>query len=272
MKNNNTVRRSLRAGSLVALALASSSAWAESLALDPVSIWLGGYYANTELELEAKTHDVDVPTGRVDLDTGHDTVGRARLDFVLFDTQGLTFDYYALSRSSSETLSEPFSYQGIPFQLNSTLKGKLDFSAGSASYHWWFGNDTDVLGVGLGATYYRAELDVAGTIDLNGQSAAGHASWDEDAVAPLLTLAYRHAFSDAVRVYFDASGVRKNGGNLTGHLYDVRAGVEWFPWHNVGLGAEYGATRIRLDRESDGYDANLDIKLDGPSLFARFRF
>ena len=66
--------------------------------------------------------------------------------------------------------------------------------------------------------------------------------------------------------------MKKNGGPLSGHLYDARIGVEWFPWHNVGLGAEYGTTRIRLHRDAELYDADLDINLDGPSLFARFRF
>ncbi len=47
----------------VLLAAASSSAMAEgSLALDPVSIWLGGYYANTEVDVAAKGNGIDAST------------------------------------------------------------------------------------------------------------------------------------------------------------------------------------------------------------------
>jgi len=268
----NTLR-TLSTASLAAFAFASTAAWADKpLPLDNVSVWLGGYYANTEVDLDAKTRAGDLSTGRLELDEGHETVGRARVDFLLFNTQGIEFDYYTLDHSATHTLSQPFSYQGIPFQLNSTVKGKLDFTAGSASWHWWLDAGEDVFGVGLGATYYKAKLAVAGTVELNGQTTAATASWDEDAVAPLLTIAYKHAFSDDLRVYVDGSGVYKSNGNLHGHIYDARGGIEWFPWHNVGVGAEYGVSRIKLDREGNAYDANLDIKLDGPSLFARFRF
>jgi hypothetical protein len=257
------------------LAATATSAWADpSPALDRVSLWLGGYYANADVGLKASTDVLGdtVRTGKLDLESGHETVGRARLDFLIFDSQGFSFDYYTLSHSRTQTLRQPFTYEGVPFELDTTLKGNLDFTAGSAAYHWWFGSGSDVFGLGLGATYYRAKLGIAGTVALDGQSAAASARWDDDAVAPLVTLAYKHAFSDDLRVYLDASGVKKNGGKLSGHLYDARVGVEWFPWHNVGLGAEYGLTRIRLERDSQHYDANLDIDMDGPSLFARLRF
>jgi hypothetical protein len=255
------------------LASMSSAAMAEdSLALDPVSIWLGGYYANTEVGLDAKARGIDADTGKITLAEGDETVARARLDVLLFGSQGLEFDYYSLDHSTTQTLSQPFTYQGLPFQVDSTLRGKVEFSAGTAAYHWWFGDATDAFGVGLGGAYYRAKLKVEGTVALNGDSTAGSASWDGDAVAPLVTLAWRHAINDSLRVYVEGSGIYKTGGTLSGHLYDARAGVEWFPWRNVGLAAEYGDTRIKLDRDNHTFDTNLDIKLHGPSLFARFRF
>jgi hypothetical protein len=263
----------LRATVAVAASLASSLAAAEgSQALDPVSIWLGGYYANTEVDIDAKAHDPDISTGKLNLAEGDETVGRARLDVLLFGSQGLEFDYYSLHHSATQTLTAPFTYQGLPFEVDSTLRGKVDFSAGTAAYHWWFGDATDAFGVGLGGAYYRIKLGIDGTISLAGQSTAGSASWDADAVAPLLTLGWRHAINDSLRVYVEGSGIYKSGGTLSGHLYDARAGVEWFAWRNAGFALEYGDTRIKLDRETHSFDTNLDLKLHGPSLFARFRF
>jgi hypothetical protein len=40
----------------------------------------------------------------------------------------------------------------------------------------------------------------------------------------------------------------------------------------VGLGAEYGYSRISLHQHRDDFNDGLDMKLSGPSLFARFRF
>lgn len=261
----------ITAGACALFAYASAAS-AESLALDPVSIWLGGYYANTEVDIDAKGNSVDASTGRIALAEGHETVARARLDVLLFGSQGLEFDYYTLDHSTSQTLTQPFTYQGLPFQLDSTLRGKVEFSAGEAAYHWWFGDETDAFGVGLGGAWYSAKLRVEGTVALAGQSSSGSASWDGDAIAPLVTLALRHAITDSLRVYLEGSGIYKNGGTLSGHVYDARGGVEWFPLKNAGFALEYGDTRIKLDRNGNTFDTNVDIKLHGPSLFARFRF
>jgi len=258
---------------VAAVAAAAGGAHAEtSRALDPVSLWIGGYRANADLSISASTDPGDVDTGRVGLTEGHETIGRARLDLVFLESQGLTFDFYSLSHGTSHLVDEPFSYDGTEYQLGSDLHAKLTLSSGSAAYRWWFGTADDVFGLGLGAAYYRAKLTVDGVAVVDDDVAAVHKRWDESAVAPMLTLGYKHAFSEDLRFYIDAWGVRKNGGALSGHIYDARLGVEWFPWHSVGIGAEYGVSRIHLNRQKNIYNADLDIDLDGPSLFARFRF
>jgi len=256
------------------LALASSAARADdgAQALDRVSIWLGGYYPDTSLDIRGQSNTQSDLGGRLHVDADRETVGRARLDFLVFDSQGFTLDYYTLDRTQDQRLAREFNYDGVPFQVDSNLQTQVKFSAGSAAWHWWFGSDTDVFGIGLGATYYKVELGFDGSAVVNGQEASASARWSEDAIAPMLTLGFKHAFSDSLRVYATALGVRKNGGVLDGHIVDGRVGVEWFPWHNFGFGAEYGSTRVYLKRHAQRYSANLDIDLDGPSLFARLRF
>jgi len=243
-----------------------------SPALDRASLWLGGYYANTTLKLEAEADHGRVDTGELKLARGRDAVGRARIDLLLFDRQGLSFDWYTLGRSSSSRLTRDFTYEGVPFVLDSTMHGRLRFSAGSVAWHWWLGEGNDVFGIGLGAVWYRASLALRGTVSLEDITADGSARWSDDAVAPLLDLAWRHAFSDDLRAYVALSGVRKNGGRLSGHVHDARIGLEWFPWQRLGIGCEYGYTRVSLERRAHAYDAGLGIDLDGPSLFARMRF
>ncbi|HEY0178793.1 MAG TPA: autotransporter outer membrane beta-barrel domain-containing protein, partial [Dokdonella sp.] len=134
------------------------------------------------------------------------------------------------------------------------------------------GSGPDVLGLGIGAAYYKVEAGLSARVNVNDQELSGWTHYDDDAVAPLLTLGWRHAFSDAFRFYVDASGVKKNGGDLSGHIYNGAAGFEWFPWHNVGIGAEYAVTRIRLDRDAHNYTANLNVDLNGPAAYLRMRF
>lgn len=270
----NAIRLLCAAVAAALIGLASPGARADdgAQALDRISIWAGGYYPDTTFDIRGQASSQSDLGSRVRVDAGSDTIGRVRLDFLVFGSQGFTLDYYTLDRSRSQHLAYEFDYDGVPFQVDTNLNTQVKFSAGSAAWHWWFGSDADVFGVGLGATYYKAELRLAGTVSADGQSASGEASWSSSAVAPLLTFGYKHAFSDSLRVYATASGVRKSGGTLSGHIVDGRVGVEWFPWHNVGIGAEYGSTRIYLKRHAQQYSANLDIDLDGPALFARLRF
>lgn len=270
--------RAGRAAAFISLALASSVTFAQqSPALDRVSIWLGGYRANTDTTIGASDKSGQLNGDfNLEKDLGfadHKSVPRARLDFLIGDSQGFSLDYYSVNRSRSKTLSQGISYAGNDYSASATVKGKLDFDFGSAAYRWWFGQGSDVFGLGLGGAYYRVHTGISGEANVNGDSVGQVSSSSNDSAwAPMLQLGWRHAFNDQWRMYFDAAGVKKNGGRLNGHIVNAALGLEWFPWKNVGLGAEYGYSRIVLHQRKQNYNANLDMKLDGPSLFVRFRF
>ena len=243
-----------------------------SLALDPVSVWLGAYYPDTKVDLSVRDRAANLDSGKLNFDAGNATLPRARVDVLLFGTQGLSFDYYRFERDRTQTLSDPFSIGGNVIDPGASIRGKFTLDIGNASYRWWFGGDSDVFGVGVGAAYYKVKAGVSAQADVNGTGYSAAYGYSDDAVAPLVTLGFRHAFSDALRVYLDASGVKKNGGNLSGHIYNAALGVEWFPWHNIGIGAEYAATRVSLDARRSNLDADLDLKLHGPAAYLRMRF
>jgi len=279
--NDRILRSPLMRGTLLVLPclLASHPASAQqSPALDRVSLWLGAYDADMDTVIGADTAVQDrTVAGNVNLehDLGfqrHKTTPRVRLDFLLGDSQGFSFDYYRLRRTRTKTLSDALDYDGNSYLASAAVSGKLNFNFGSAAYRWWFGSGNDVFGVGLGGAYYGVHAGISGTASVNGESAEASSSTSETAWAPMLQLGWRHAFNDQVRMYADVSGVKKNGGRLSGHIYNAALGVEWLPWQHVGLGAEYGYTRIRLYQHKHNYDANLDMKVTGPSLFVRVRF
>lgn len=268
----------LRSAAFLPLALASSLACAQqSPALDRVSVWLGGYVAQADTTIGASDKN-DQFSGDFNLEddlgfSDRKSVPRARLDFLVGDSQGFSLDYYSVNRSRTKSLARSISYDGNDYSAAATVRGKLNFDFGSASYRWWFGHGNDVFGLGLGGAYYRVNASISGEASVNGEPAGETSSSTSDSAwAPMLQLGWRHAFNDQWRMYADASGVKKNGGRLNGHILNAAVGVEWFPWQNVGFGAEYGYTRIVLRQRKHDYDANLDMKLDGPSLFVRLRF
>ena len=259
-----------RAGILTLLGLAATSAWADPPpALDRFSLSVGGFYADPRVQVGATTSDgrVDTPTD----DLSHVTLPRVKADMLLGDAQGLSLDYYRYDKSYKPTLSGSSDAAGLPLSGTATLNGTLRLDLAQLAYKWWLGHGDDVFGLGAGAAYYRAEL--SGTVNgtLNGISGSASGGTSDDAYAPLLELGWRHAFSPDVRLYADASGVKKNGGRINGHIYGGDLGVEWLLSRSVGLAADYAVSKISLNRDADNSD-HFNVRLSGPSVFLKVRF
>lgn len=246
-----------------------------SPALDRLSVLLGSYYSDNGTIVHSQTPDGSL-TGTLDVEKDLGFRPRAwsprgRVDVLIGDTQGLTFDYYRYRRQHSALLQHTFTYEGATYDAQALLHGALNFDFGSAAYRWWLGRGNDVVGLGLGAGYYKIDATLSGDATVAGMSGHAETSTTADAWAPLLQLGWRHAFGEHWRLYLDASGVKKNGGPLYGHVYNTSLGMQWFPTRRFGLSLEYDVNRIRLFQRRDAYANRLDLKLDGPSLFATFR-
>ncbi|HEY3519934.1 MAG TPA: hypothetical protein VGK80_02705 [Rhodanobacteraceae bacterium] len=274
-------RRFRRALAMIAVAAAVVAASftvsaQQSPALDRVSVWLGGYYSSNKTTVSGQgtgtyagiqgTLDFENDLGLKD----HSADPRARLDFLIGDSQGFSFDYYQIHRNVSGDYAAAIPELGT--DVGAHIDSNIDYDFGSASYKWWFGHASDVFGIGLGAAYYNVDFRVNGTAQAGDDSTDFSDSYDESAWAPMLTLGWRHAFDEHWRMYIDASGVKKNGGDLSGHIWNAALGVEWFPWQNVGFALEYAASRLHLDKNFDEGNAKLDLNSDGPAFYLRARF
>jgi len=255
-----------------ALALTSASAFADhSPALDRFSLSAGAYYVDPTFRVNANTQYGNFQSG--DIDRDRTTLPRIRGEILLFDSQGLSFDYFTYKKNNSGAIdrSAPI---GTGSSLTANGDANLQVDMASVAYKWWIGQGNDVFGIGLGGGYYRAHLDVNAAATLNGTSGTFSESYTEKTWAPLVELGWKHAFSKDFRLYAEASGVKKNWGRVTGHIYSAAFGAEWYPLANLGIGADYGITRININRSGGGTinDANLDIRLKGPSAYVKVRF
>lgn len=275
--------RACRAGLALAacLGLSGVAAAQRSPALDRASLSIGGFDARSSTVLHARTTDGSL-YGDVHLENDlgfprRDWTQRLRADFMIDDDQGLSFDFYRYRRAHHAVLDTGILYNGVTYDTHALAEGLLGFDFGSVAYRWWVGRGDDVLGLGIGAGYYRVEASISGQATvtaLPGYSVTGYTvtSTNDNAWAPLLQLGWRHALGEHWRLYADASGVKKNGGRLHGHAYRAALGVQWFPAPSWGISADYGIQRIRLWRRHYYYRDSLDLKLDGPSVYATLRF
>lgn len=250
--------------------LAAGSAWADpSPALDRMSFSAGAFYADPSINVGADTRYGRIDSGNMGQE--HAWVPRVKASLLIGDTQGFDFDYYRYDKSYNPTVSGSTTSNGAPVSGTAALNGDLRLDLAQLAYKWWIGSGNDVFGLGAGAAYYHARVDATAQATVNGISGTASGSTSDNTFAPLIELGWRHAFNSNLRVYAEASGIKKNGGNITGHIYGGALGVEWFPWKDVGLVADYGISKIQLNRENND-SANLDIRLKGPSAYLKVRF
>lgn len=245
-----------------------------SPALDRVSIWLGGFQADIDGYLSLRDPGNNVDTGDQQILSGDKTVQRAKLDWLIMDSQGFSVDYFRINDKSSRGISQPFTFNGVNYTAAGQIASDTTLDIGNFSYRWWFGDASNnhVFGLGLGAAYYRLDATLNASVSLAPLSYSTIERYDESGWAPLVTLGWRSKITDQVRIYADLSGVRKDGGDLSGTITNAAIGAEWFPWKNVGIGAEYASTRIRLKQKNDAATARMRLEFDGPAVYLRLRF
>ncbi|MGK5076557.1 hypothetical protein [Janthinobacterium sp. ZB1P44] len=255
---------------VLGIATAAATARAEpSPALDRVSISVGAFSADPRINIGADTQfgRIDAPESK----QSHTTIPRIKADLLIGDRHGLAFDYYRYDKSYTPSLTGETIINGQPVTGTATANADLKLDLAKLAYKWWLGSGNDTLGIGLGAAYYHANLNGTATGVVNGETATARDSIGEHAFAPLLEVGWRHAFTPDLRMYAEASGIKKNGGRINGHIYGGNVGVEWFPFKNIGFVADYGISKIKLHRDSER-DADLNIRLTGPSAYVKVRF
>ena len=255
---------------VLGIATAAATARAEpSPALDRVSISVGAFSADPRINIGADTQfgRIDAPESK----PSHTTIPRVKADLLIGDRHGLAFDYYRYDKAYTPTLTGETIINGQPVTGTATANADLKLDLAKLAYKWWLGSGNDTFGIGLGAAYYHAGLNGTATGIVNGETATARDSISEHAFAPLLEVGWRHAFTPDLRMYAEASGIKKNGGRINGHIYGGNVGVEWFPFKNIGFVADYGISKIKLHRDSER-DAGLNIRLTGPSAYVKVRF
>ena len=271
----NDARRAILGAALAAAA--GGVIAAPAAPLDRFSIAAGAFSTKADIMVDADTSFGRIESGRQKSDRA--TVPHVKAELLLGDRQSIAVDYLRYDKPYHPTLSGNTVIDGETVSGTANFNGDLRLDVSKAAYKWWFGQQNDVFGIGVGAAYYRAEVagtasaQVQGTV--NGvpvtRNLSGTDASRDSAYAPVLDLGWRHAFSPEVRMFVEASGIKKNGGKINGHIYSGAVGVEWFMTKNVGLALDYGIQKIDLHRDSDR-DSELRIKLAGPSAYLKARF
>lgn len=261
---------------LFLMALAQYSRADIPLALDRFSAAFGGFYPSVDTRVSLsgpQLAGLPIDFERSESLDNHRTLPNLHVEWLVFDSQGFSIGGYQYSKTEGTRFTRDFEFDGSDYHVDAHAEAGLRIYTYNAAWHWWFAPSAhDVIGAGLGAVYYKIKGMLSAGIAVNDASIAGSTSAETSAVAPLLTLAWRHAFSENLRAYVDCSGVRKSFGTVTGHLVNATVGAEWYPFHNLGFALEYSSNALSLKATKQEWQARASIDFRGPAAFVRMRF
>lgn len=250
-----------------------------SPALDRISLSVGAFYAEPKVSATVGNSFASFNTGDVTAD--RKALPRIAGEILLGDNHGISFEAFRYSQNYANAGTA--GYTSGPFGVTGTAGLNLNFDLDVArlGYRYWFGSGNTVFGIGAGIGYYKVKLETnafaAASANLPGLGFYGtngnYSRQDsDDAVAPMLEVGVRHAISPDLRLFFDASGIRKGGSSgVHGSIYNAQLGAEWFPWRNVGVSLAYAVTDVDLKRDDPGLQG-LRIKFQGPVAAVKARF
>jgi len=246
------------------------------MALDRATLSLGGFFPTVDSTIAANGPGITGTDVSFQRDLGlddHRTLTSGRIDLLVFDSQGFSIGGYQYSKKAGTTLARDIEFGGSDYHASAFVEARMRLQTIDAAWHWWFeAGEQDVLGVGLGAAYYNLRGSIDGGISVNDHSLSGHGEADGNAIAPLLTFGWRHAFTEGLRTYAYFSGVRKPSGPVTGHLLNGTVGAEYYPWQNLGFSLEYSANHLDLKADKESWEGRASIHFHGPAAYVRARF
>jgi hypothetical protein len=261
---------------IAALGFAASACADVPEPLDRFALSIGGFYPTVDARISANGPQVAGTDVNFQRDLGldnHRTLTSLRLDLLVLDSQGFSVSGYQYSKHAGAALARTIEFDGNEYDASAFVQAQLRLRTVDAAWHWWFAPTVqDVIGVGLGAAWYDLKGTIDGGVAVNGNAIAGHGEAEGSAAAPLLTLGWRHAFSENLRGYADFSGVRKPSGALTGHLLNGTLGAEYYPWRNLGVALEYSVNDLDLKADKESWEGRARIHFRGPATFVRLRF
>lgn len=267
----------------LALALVGHSALAADVApLDVFWIGAGVYESRNDLDIRLDGRDLAAGTNvNLQRDFGFDNRENAasfEAGFTVANRHQIAASMHRYDSSSTRTLTNTFDIDDQQFAVDAAFAGTLDVRTTTVGYTYFFhSTESSAFGVGIGGVRYgvEAQLSAIGQLDDgSGQPEliSANVRKSEDVWAPLLRAQYSRMLGERWRLGLELAGVKKSGGSVQGDALDAIAGVDYFPWQNVGLSLRYNYNNVSLEYDKVSYLGTLDLKNRGPSINALIRF
>ncbi len=199
---------------------------------------------------------------------GYWRLGRhARIDFTLLNW----------NRTASHVLEEDIQVGDDIFHAGASLDTALRVWDAEVYYSYSLINKPKTeAGLMIGVSTLVNTVSVEGQAAITGSGGSTATSFDRQSrslVAPIPAVGAHFRYTLLPGFLFTAriKGFAATIGDVKGTLLDWKVALDWYPWKNVGIGAAWAQTQIKVENNGDP-SARLDYKYEGPTGYISLVF
>ena len=266
----------LNLGLLLSALLPGAAAAVEPL--DRFNFSIGTYATRFDTKVRADGEAFDGTTVDLRRDLGLDpdhAIAFAGLSWRPFERHEFGLWYFSDGTEAERRLQRDISFEDHVYRASSTVRTEHDLDSIEAYYVWWgMRSENWALGPRLGLTWYRVELGLEATLDIDGEPVGRGVVADRfngDLPAPTLGAGWRWTPGEDWRISADAGWLSTRINDIDGTVGYGRLGVEWHPWSNVGLLLDCNFMNIRASTERRHFNGHLEVFNSGVRLGLVYR-
>jgi hypothetical protein len=187
------------------------------------------------------------------------------------------FGYTGWNRGASRTLDRDIVVGDTTYHAGATLDSRIRVSLVEAYYGYSFWNTPKFeAGLQLGVSAIINSVNVEGTGSLTGGGGSASGSFSSQtrsltAPVPAIGAQLRYTIVPSLLVSGRIRGMSATIDNVKGSVVEGRAGLDYYPWKNVGIGAAYDYMDIKVSKQNDP-TLELDYKYSGPMVYLSLVF
>jgi len=260
----------------------SSSNWMAVKGMDErFRLDLGGFFQNftTTIRVDSEKYGKGTEVNLED-DLGLDSnQANFRADgYWRFGRHGrLDFSYTGWNRTANHVIDRDVTIGDTTYHAGATLDSRLKVSLAELYYGYSFWNTPEFeagLQIGLSAVINKTSFEGTGTVTGGGGSQGGSFSSETrslTAPVPAIGAQLRYTLLPGFLATARIRGVGATIDNIKASSLQWRAGLDYYPWKNVGFGAAYDYMDISVEKQSDP-TVKLEYKYSGPMVYLSLVF
>lgn len=186
----------------------------------------------------------------------------------------LAFSYFGFSRSSTKQLADSIIWGDNVYHAGATVnvKNSVTYYGISYRYYIWRERNWEVgPGLGINALDLSSTIGVRGSLSDSSGTRADSATKTASVVAPVPLLGIYGDWEFIPRVLLKGSFQYiyiNDIAGIGGHVTDDGLGLEWYPFRNFGVGANYHFVGANIDKTYSNSDKLiLNYIIQGPALY-----